>query len=163
MIGLSLPYKWLLGDGSMMSPDELLPLIREHGARSVEIRAVPASADADEVMRSAIPLLAHDFNITVHASVTSAENAVEQVLRPLEGLIENMKQRELVVTIHPIGGDNLQMLLNLSDYIIEKGLPVRIALENERKMPDKTDGDSLSLALDAVVRADRENVGPLQT
>ena len=159
MIGLSLPYKWLLGDGSMMSPDELLPLIREHGARSVEIRAVPASADADEVMRSAIPLLAHDFNITVHASVTSAENAVEQVLRPLEGLIENMKQRELVVTIHPIGGDNLQMLLNLSDYIIEKGLPVRIALENERKMPDKTDGDSLSLALDAVVRADRENVG----
>ena len=159
MIGLSLPYKWLLGDRSMLPPDRLLPLIKDHGANSVEIRAVPASADPNEVMRSAAPLLAHGLNITVHASVTSADDAVVQVLHPLEKLIENMKQRELIVTIHPIGGDNLRMLLNLSDYITEKEIPVRIALENERKMPDKTDGDSLALALDAVVRANRENVG----
>ena len=159
MIGLSLPYKWLLGDNSMLPQDDLLSLIKEHGAKSVEIRAVPASADSDEVMRSAMQLLAHGLNITVHASVTSAENAVEQVLRPLEELIENMKQRELIVTIHPIMGDNVRMLLNLSDYIIKNNIPVKIALENERKLPDKTDGDSLSLVLEAVEAADRKNIG----
>ena len=159
MIGLSLPYGWLLGRGGLIPHDELLPMLKSHGANSVEIRTVPGGADPDEVLKVAELLWSYGFNITVHGSVNSAEKAVAQVLRPLEKVVLSMKQRELIVTIHPICGDNLQMLLNLSDYIKENKLPIRIAFENERKMPDKTDGDSLALALDAVIRANRENVG----
>ena len=157
MIGLSLPYSWLLGDGRMAPPDILLPLLKKRGARSVEIRTVPACADSDKVLLAANILWDHGFNITVHGSVGSAEEAIDQVLSPLAQLLANMRQRELVVTIHPIRGDNVRMLLNLSDYINENGLPVKIALENERKMPDKTDGDSLSLVLDAVKKVNRKS------
>ena len=116
MIGLSLPYRWLLGGEGVMSPQELLPLLKQNGAHSVEMRPVPAGADPDDVLRCAELLWNYGFNITAHGSVGSAERAVEQVLRPLKRMIANMKQRELVVTVHPILGDNVQMLLNLSTF-----------------------------------------------
>ena len=160
MIGLSLSYKWLLGDhGTLESPETFLPQLWERGVRSIEIRTVPAGADADEVLRASEPLLKYGFNITVHAKVKTVENAVDEVLRPLSLLVEKMSQKELIVTVHPILGDNVAMLCTLSDCIVENGYPVRIALENERKMPDKTEGNSLSLVLEAVTRADRANVG----
>ena len=137
MIGLSLSYKWLLGDrGTLESPEAFLPQLWERGVRSIEIRTVPAGADADEVLRASEQLLKYGFNITVHARVKTVENAVDEVLRPLSLLVEKMSQKELIVTVHPIVGDNVAMLCTLSDCIVENGYPVRIALENERKMPD---------------------------
>lgn len=160
MIGLSLPYKWLLGEyGKLDPPDIFLPKVWERGVRSIEIRTVPMGADAEEVLRAAEPILKYGFNITVHAKVKTVENAVSEVLSPLSLLLKRLRQRELIVTVHPIFGDNEAMLRRLSDYVTEKGLPIRIALENERKLPDKTEGDSLSLVLGAVARVDRENVG----
>ena len=160
MIGLSLSYKWLLGDhGTLESPEAFLPRLWERGVRSIEIRTVPAGADSDEVLRAAEPLLKYGFNITVHAKVKTVENAVSEVLEPLSLLLKKLTQKELIVTVHPIVGDNVAMLRALSDCITENGYPIRIALENERKMPDKTDGDSLALVLDAVTEVECKNVG----
>jgi len=160
MIGMSLPYKWLLENKNDMStPAELLPKLWERGVRSIEIRAVSAGGDPVEVLRVASLLWDHGFNVTVHSTCKTAENAVAEVLEPLSLMVANMRQSELTVTLHPIVGDNAEMLLALSDFIIEKGYPVKIALENNRKMPDNSDGDSVALVLDAVTRANRKNVG----
>ena len=159
MIGISLPYSWLVGDDQLPEPKALLPMLKEHGVRSIEVRMVPLGASADEVLRIAELLWNYGFNITVHGTVKSEKDAVAEVLEPLTEVLRHMKQTKLNVTVHPIVGDNAAMLINLSDYIIKHNYPVQIALENERKMPDKTEGDSLSLVLDAVTRVNRENVG----
>ena len=159
MIGISLPYNWLIGDTQLPEPEILLPLLREQGVESVEIRMVPLRADAKEVLRAAELLWEYGFNITVHGTVKTEEYAVEEVMKPLEQVLSHMKQRNLTVTIHPIVGDNTAMLLKLSDYLYDHNYPVRIALENERKLPDKTMGDGLELVLDAVTQVNRDNVG----
>lgn len=156
MIGCSLNYKRLLSGERY---GELLPLLWERGVSSIEVRAVPPCADADEVFWIAERLWNYGFTVSVHSSVKTVENAVSEVLLPLERMVSALRQRELVVTVHPIIGDNAAMLTALSDYITEKGFPIRIALENERKMPDKTVGDSLSLVFEAVTAVNRDNVG----
>ena len=80
MIGLSLPYGWLRRDGGLLDLSELLPLLKQRGAHSIEIRTVPADADTAEVLRVAELLWSYGLHITVHGNVGSA---VEQVLRPL--------------------------------------------------------------------------------
>ena len=97
MIGLSLPYKWLLGEHStLVCPDIFLPQLWERGARSIEIRTVPAGADAEEVLRAAEPILKYGFNITVHAKVKTVENAVAEVIAPLSLLLKKLAQKELI-------------------------------------------------------------------
>lgn len=159
MIGISLPYKWLCGEEPQMLPENLLSQLYEHGVRSIEMRAVPVGGNSADVLRIANRLWDYGFNITVHASAHTAENAVEEVLAPLTAMLTSLRQKELIVTVHPINGNNTAMLISLSDFIASHAYPVRIALENERRLPDKTEGDSLALVLDAVTLANRENVG----
>lgn len=160
MIGLSLRYQWLLtSEGDLPTPPILLPQLWERGVRSIEIRMVPLCAPASDVLRIANLLWDYGFNITVHSKSKTAQGAVEEILKPLSLMLANMRQNELVVTVHPIVGDNAAMLNALSDHILENGYPVRIALENERRLPDKTNGDGLALVLNAVTAVDRENVG----
>ena len=160
MIGLSLPYRWLLtAEGDLPSPSILLPQLWERGVRSIEIRMVPLCAPASDVLKIADLLWDYGFNVTVHSKSKTAENAVKEILSPLSLMLANMRQSELTVTVHPIVGSNVDMLNALSDYIIENGYPVKIALENERRLPDKTNGDGLALVLDAVSAVDRDNVG----
>jgi sugar phosphate isomerase/epimerase len=160
MLGMSLSYKnLLLPEDEALKPDSLLPKLWDRGVRSVELRAVAPSEPSDNVLKVASLLWDYGFRVTVHGKCRSAESAVSDVFAPLEGMLAHMRQPELTVTVHPIVGDNAEMLVRLSDYITEHRYPVRIALENNRKMPDKTDGNSLALVLDAVERADRENVG----
>ena len=159
MIGISLAYDQLLDITAGKESDEILMKIWELGARSIELRTVPENEDPANVFAIATLLWDMGFNVTIHANASAEESAVESALFPLRTTLENMRQRELIVTLHPIIGNNTAMLISLSDYANEHNYPVRIALENERKMPDMTDGDSLSLALGAVVEANRENVG----
>lgn len=160
MIGLSLSYQWLLtSEGNLPKPQVLLPQLWERGVRSIEIRMVPLCAPASDVLKIANFLWDHGFNITVHSKSKTEKNAVEEILKPLSLMLTHMRQSELTVTVHPIVGNNVAMLTALSDHIYENGYPVRIALENERKLPDKTNGNGLALVLDAVTAVDRENVG----
>ena len=160
MIGMSLSYKNLLStDDVRLKPEHLLPKLWEKGVRSIELRAVSANADPNDVLRIAELLWSYGFVITVHGNCKNLGKAVSEVFAPLSLLLENLRQRELIITLHPIKEDNVAMLRVLSEHAEENGYPVRIALENNRRMPDGSDGDSLSLVLDAVIRADRKNVG----
>lgn len=160
MIGMSLSYKKLLHTfDEALKPEVLLPQLRAHGVRSIELRAVSPSDHPDDVLRVADLLWDYGFQITVHAKCKTEQNAVSEVFSPLSRVLSEMRQRELIITIHPVVGDNAAMLTALSDHISEKGYPAFIALENNRRMPDGTDGDSAALVLDAVRRVDRKNVG----
>ena len=160
MIGISLPYKWLCGGkGLPVPPSVLLPQLRRRGVRSIELRTVPIGGDPTEVLRVTDLLWDYGFSVTVHANVKTAEVAVEEVLLPLAAVLTHLRQRELIVTVHPIVGDNAEMLRVLSDEAIKRDYPVRFALENQRLLPDKSEGDSLAMVLDAVRTVDRRNVG----
>ena len=160
MIGISLSYPKLLSTNDpALKPATLLPQLWEHGVRSIELRTILPTASPTEALRAANILWDYGFQVTVHSSVKSLQSAVDDVFIPLSHILAHMRQRELVVTIHPIVGDNAAMLIALSDYITEHNYPVCIALENNRKLPDGTNGDSVALVLDAVTRADRKNVG----
>ncbi len=56
-------------------------------------------------------------------------------------------------------GDNTKLLTVLADHIDTNGYPVTLTLENNRLLPDKTEGDSASLVFDAVRGVNRKNVG----
>ena len=159
MIGVSVPYSMLADSEQRDECKSLLSKLWERGVRSIELRAVAPKGDADEVLNIAEFVWSFGFNITVHANARTAEDIVAEVLQPLSGVLANLRQKELIVTIHPIVGSNTDMLLTLSDYINEHGCPVSIALENERLLPDKTEGDSLALVLEAVTEVNRDNVG----
>lgn len=160
MIGVSLRYRnQLRTDDPTLSVEALLPKLWERGVRSIEIRGLSAGSDPVEALRSAELLWNRGFYMTVHSGAKTVESAVEDVFGPLSEILAHLRQRELILTLHPIVGDNVQMLIALSDHIRENRLPVRIALENNRRMPDKTNGNSAELVLEAVTKADRGNVG----
>ncbi len=160
MIGMSLPYRSLLKTkDEQLKPEIILPKLWDHGVRSIEFRTILPTDCPMEALRVANTVWDYGFQITVHSKPKSVESAVEDVFVPLTHMLSHMRQRELIVTIHPVVGDNAAMLIALSDHIIKNKYPVRIALENNRKMPDGTNGDSVALVLDAVTRADRKNLG----
>ena len=156
MIGVSLPFKWFT-DGT--DTEGILALLKDQGVGSVELRTVKPDHTPESVLHAAEYLWENGFQITVHGSVKSAETAVSDVFAPLAQLLPKLQQEKLNVTVHPIVGDNCAMVTALSDHILEKNYPVTIALENNRRMPDKTEGDSAALVLEVVTKADRENVG----
>lgn len=160
MIGMSLSYKKLLStEDENLKPEMLLPKLWEHGVRSIELRPVFAFENPMEVLRIANLLWDYGFQITIHVQCRTVGSAVSDVFTPLSMVLTHMRQPEIILTTHPVVGDNVAMLEALSDHITECGYPVRIALENNRRMPDNTDGDSVALVLDAVTRANRQNVG----
>ena len=160
MIGMSLQYGSLLKTkDEQLEPEIILPKLWDHGVRSIELRAISPTDCPKEALRVANTVWDYGFQITVHSKPKSVESAVDDVFIPLSHILSHMRQRELIVTIHPVVGDNVAMLIALSDHITKHKYPVRIALENNRRMPDGTNGDSLALVLDAVTRADRKNLG----
>lgn len=156
MIGVSLPFGWF-SDGT--DTDSILKLLKKHGVGSVELRTVRPHHDPQTVLDAANILWNAGFQITVHGSVKLQETAISEVFDPLQKLLPNLRQEKLNITIHPVVGDNAAMLVALSDHILEKGYPVTIALENNRLLPDKTQGDSVALVQAAVEQADRSNIG----
>lgn len=156
MIGVSLPFGWF-SDGTDICA--VLSLLKQHNVGSVELRTIRPYHEPDAVLAAAKLLWNAGFQITVHGSVSGVDTAVEEVFHPLSALLPQLQQDKLNVTIHPITGDNTAMLISLSDHILKTGYPVTIALENNRLMPDKTQGDSAALVLEAVTKADRKNIG----
>ena len=160
MIGASLPYEWLAtGEGLLGDREGLLNALKKSGVESIELRTVLLRHDPAEVLRVAEMLWAKDLQITVHAKAHKRETAISEVFDPLSLVLQNLRQENLTVVIHPIKGDNAAMLAELADYRDAHGYPVTIALENNRLLPDKSEGDSARLVLDAVTAADRVGVG----
>lgn len=161
MIGVSLSYKWLLtgGDGYGLDVRKTLTELSRCGVDSIELRTVLPGDSPEGVLSVAERLWNFGFNITVHSRMHSAKSAVSDVLDPLRPLLCSMKQEKLVIVLHPIIGDNVAILNALADDIEKNGYSAVIALENNRLMPDETEGDSAAYVLDVVKAVNRPAVG----
>lgn len=138
---------------------EMFTLLKKLGVESVELRSVYPSHSEEAVKAAADLLWDNGFNVTIHCRVYSEEGAVSDVFGNLLPTLKSLRQKNLTITIHPIVGDNVKILCDLSDYCIQNSFPVTIALENNRLLPDKTEGDSCKLVADAVMAVNRPNVG----
>ncbi len=160
MIGVSLPFAWLsTGEGVLGDRETVFEALCARGVESVELRTVRPHFDPAEVKRAADAVWDAGLAITVHGTVLSAETAVEDVFAPLAALLADMRQNRLTITVHPIVGDNSGAMKALSSHIEARALPVRIALENNRLLPDKTEGDSTALVLETVKAVDSPHIG----
>lgn len=157
MIGVSLPLA-LFEDASAEERKPILDYLKKEAVESIELRTVRANSMPDAVRRAMELAWSEGFQVTVHGEVKSLETCVADVFAPLASAFP-LKQKMLNITVHPIVGDNVAVLCALSDHIDKEGLPVQISLENNRRLPDKTEGDSVALVLEAVKAADRKNVG----
>lgn len=171
MYGVSLPYSWLR-DGGTLFGEEAVPgarsgffrRLRAWGAECVEIRVVKRKSNPANVLKIARELWDNGLRISVHGEIKRADSAVRDVFGPLSEVLENIprsRQGVINVTVHAVDGtgedgsadrleENVRMLNALADHILQNHLPVSIALENSRKMPDKTEGDSVALVTAAV-------------
>ncbi len=160
MIGVSLPLDWLItGEGLPESVDTVLSALKAEGVRSIELRTVRARHCASDVRRVAEFLWDDGFSISVHGDVKTEENAVGELFQPLEELLKDLRQPSVNITVHPIVGDNVKMLSAIADHIEKHNLPVTVALENNRLMPDKTEGDSAAYVLETVQKVGRATIG----
>jgi len=158
MIGASISFSQILSTSDVSFVDSFLKVCKEKGVESIELRTVRPHHTKEDALKAANFLWDRGFSITVHGSVLSVESAVRDVFAPLQEVLSHLRQKKLLVVIHPIAGDNEAMLFALSDHILEQGYPVQIALENNRRLPDKSQGDSVNLVLEAVKAVDRSNV-----
>ena len=152
MIGISLPFDWLLtGEGEPgIDRDRLLSRLKESGVDSIELRTVLARHSARDVLRVAEMLWTHGFKITVHSRMHTEASAIKDIFDPLLLVLKNMRQEKLVLVLHLITGDGAGIAGTLAAHIDENSYPVVIALENNRLMPDESAGDSLGQVLGIV-------------
>ncbi len=160
MIGVSLPMEWLQNAGMPYGdPAVVFEQLKDAGVESAELRAVRPGDPPAAVLDAARTVWAQGMQITVHGTVKTAEGAADEVFAPLTDLLKNCRQESLTVTLHPINGDNAAMLTALARHIEKEKLPVTVALENNRRLPDKkTEGDSAALALQAVLAVDDPHI-----
>lgn len=160
MIGVSLPLDWLLtGEGLPESREDVLLALKTEGVRSIELRTVQDHHTAAEVKGAAQLLWDYGFSISLHGAVKTQENAVSELFCPLEELLKDLRQPSVNITVHPIAGDNVKRLTAIADHIEKYDLPVTVALENNRLMPDKTEGDSAAYVFEIVKEVDRAAIG----
>lgn len=152
MIGISLPFEWLLnGVGEPgINRNKMLARLKEIGVDSIELRTVLARHSAEDVLSVAEMLWNYGFSITVHSRMHTPESAVSDVFGPLYLLLRNMRQEKLVLVLHLIPGDSVAIARALAEHIDENDYPVTIALENNRLMPDESAGDSAEQVLSVV-------------
>lgn len=154
MIGASLPFAWLLSGGAPLGDiPTVLAALKSRGVESIELRTVRPDTPLHDVLRAAELLWDAGFQITIHAAPQSVKTAVRDVFTPLSVLLENLRQERLTVTVHPDFENNADMLCALAQYRDDHGHPIMFALENNRLLPGKREGDCAVLALDAVREA----------
>ncbi len=160
MIGVSLPYEWLAGGAGLLGEvDGVLDALRAHGVGSIELRTVFLRHDPEEVLRVANRLWDRGFQISVHVKAHSREGAVQEVFSPVARVLQELRQERLCLVLHPVLGDNAEMLRELAAHRDAMGYPVTLALENNRLLPDRSEGDCAALVYDAVCQANLPDVG----
>jgi len=158
MIGVSLPFSWFWEKESKELISFLKALITE-GVESIELRTVRAHHDPLLVKEAVQTLWNLNLHCTIHSEMKSEESVLQDVFGPLSLLLkEDFHQQSINLTVHPIMGDNTAALCALADCIDENHYPLTVTLENNRRMPDKSEGDSVALVLDAVKKVSRDKV-----
>ena len=159
MLGISLSFKNEFNERFLQEFLPVLTVLKNSGLQSIELRMVRPEDDPAEVFKTAEYLWGLGFKISVHGVIRSSTTALNDVFAPLELVLSELRQNSLNVNVHPLPEGNVPALLSISDYIYNNSLPLTVSVENNRKLPDKTEGDCASLVLDAVKRTDSSYVG----
>ncbi len=92
MIGVSLPFKWMIsGEGALGDVDYVLSSLKKHNAKSIELRTVRYYHSSDDVISVANMLWDKGFTITVHSAARTLESALDDVFIPLSKLLSNLR------------------------------------------------------------------------
>lgn len=160
---------------------DFLDFLKGHGVNSIEIRKLARSLekkDYEAINRSVQMIWDMGFTITVHGDTEGEFNSGEtflEVYPTMAYILENYRdyQEYLTMTLHALQSDcatglgtaelEEQTLIMLRDWIrfIEvEQLPIRFALENNRKKDSKADpGNSCENVLKMVEEIDSPHLG----
>lgn len=170
MIGISLNPAWLMQDvkdefalkllDSFGGRDEMLDCLKRAGVGSIELRTITPDMDPDDILDVFILLLKRSFNVTVHGTLRERDSAEISIFAPLSKVLRDCITDRLVITVHPLpsGHETIKALTLLSDYAKNYHTEIVFALENNRLMPDGSEGESSSMILDLVRAVNRSNV-----
>lgn len=163
MLSVSLPFR-ALAEGSGLGSGAFLERLAAAGVGSVELRVVLPWEDAERVRAAAERIWAAGLLLSVHSAPRSAESAVRDVFDPLRELLKAERQENTILVLHPVNGpdipaENRSMLRLLTEHARENAPGVRLALENNRRMPDRTLGDCAALVTELIRDADPEYAG----
>jgi len=163
MISVSLPFNEL-AEGVGLGSDTFLSELYGRGVRSIELRPVIADFAPEAVLAAASRAWAQGLRVSVHSAPFTVESAVRDIFTPLRDYLRASEQECTTLVLHPVKGedlveDNRRMMHELTDYVRINRLPVRFALENNRKMPDKSAGDSVELVKKVITEIDPEYAG----
>ncbi len=163
MIGVSLPFSELVS-GRDLGSDRFLDDLFEQGVRNIELRPVPAEQDAQSVFVAATRVWRHGMQISVHTSPRSVTTAVCDVFAPLKEILKAQKQEKMILVLHPVSGtilfdDNRRMMETLAGVIDRDQNGAMLALENNRLMPDHSDGDSADFVMRVIEEAKPQYAG----
>ena len=167
MFGVSLQYSTLrcyverkecpeYGDN-----DRLFRALWRAHVRSVEVRAVAPGSDPHEVEAIIRFLWSKGMNVTVHGSMRSSETAAHDVLDPLRTILPWVRsvQNFLTITLHPIARANKEAISSILVDADVNDFPIKLAIENNRYMPEGEDADTTEFVSYIIENFDRKRVG----
>ncbi len=163
MMSVSLPFRELI-EGTGLGSDAFLQQLKDAGVGSIELRAVLGMTEPETVLSVAERIWSRGLRVSVHTAPWTRESAVKDVFTPLTGLLQAQKQDSVILVLHPVRGDDLadtnrQMMDELTAYLKQNRFGAKLALENNRKMPDKSEGDSAALVAQVIRDADPAYAG----
>ncbi|NMA94615.1 MAG: sugar phosphate isomerase/epimerase [Clostridiales bacterium] len=153
--------------------EEYLENIREYGVESIEFRALAHGAKEEDYVKILDLIWRMGFNLTVH--IQGSENYMGSsfidIYPSAKYIIENFTkyQDELIFVVHALRDESatkaelydrtVNTLRQWSDAIDRDGLPMKVALENNRKKGILDPGDSTEGVLNMINDIDRPNIG----
>jgi len=179
-IGFSIPVRLLLGeigDGTVDMLEEVfgsteaaLETMRDWGVTHVELRNLTADTSADELAGACAVLEKAGMGVTMHATTPGEPLRLEDAFPALVPWLERAVPREpVVITFHASRGEpgteaecerrTAAILAQLAEDVATGGLPVRLALENNRAGDLADPGASCAGVADMLCRLDSEIVG----
>lgn len=184
MLGYSIPGPVFLGRTSKSSPrdqiahyettEAFLGAIRSQGVGSIEIRILPRDADGRKYQDLIRMIWQMGFRISVHGHVDGRflGSTFEQTYPSMGQILQRFHQYQssLNITLHAYEAKEgeasalhrrtVALLRDWASLLEAEGLPVRLALENNRKKSGKIDpGDSISGVLQMVEEVGSPIVG----
>lgn len=163
MLGVSLPFRALVA-GEGIGSDRFLDQLSASGVGSIELRTVRPREDPGSVLTAAERVIRHGMRVSVHTGPRSAESAVSDIFLPLAELLRDLRQEGTVLVLHPVRGEDLlpenRRMLDLLIQTARREYPgVRFALENNRRLPDGSEGDSVALVTRVIADTDPDLAG----
>lgn len=154
--------------------EQFLQILKDNGIHSIEIRILPRGAEESAYIGLIQRIWDHGFRLTVHGHVEGEMegSSFADVYPSMTYILNHFDRYQdgLTMAIHAYDakeGSELELhhktvklLRNWSGRVGQENLPLRFALENNRKKPIKVDpGDSIEGVVRMVEEIDSPHVG----